>query len=159
MEINTITVFLLFKIRFIKLRQNIFINLFLSKIHSWWNFALFVLFIAAKNVTSREHTLKKSPIQVELWSPSQQCGCKGGSTMPMSKDASTPSAPAHYKDRVLVSGVPSETTSDLLLNYLECVADVAVEDIQKKGDSVLVIFKSSEQDFSRCFHLSICHPE
>ena len=112
MEINTITVFLLFKIRFIKLRQNIFINLFLSKIHSWWNFALFVLFTAAKNVTSREHTLKKSPIQVELWSPSQQCGYKGELTKPMSKDASTPSAAAHYKDRVLVSGVPSETTME-----------------------------------------------
>lgn len=80
--------------------------------------------------------------------------------MPMSKEASTPSAPAHYKDRVLVSGVPSETSDDLLLNYLECVADVAVEDIiHKEGDSVLVIFKLSEQDFGRCFHLSICHPE
>ena len=117
-----------------------------------------VLFTAAKNVVLREHTLKNSPIQVELWSPSQQCRGKTGSTMPTSEEASAPPALACYKDRVLVSGVPPDTTTDCLLNYLECVANIDVINIQKKGCLMLVIFNSLEDDLGRCFRLCVCHP-
>ena len=78
--------------------------------------------------------------------------------MPTSEEASAPPVPACYKDRVLVSGVPPDTTTDCLLNYLEIVADTDVINIQKKGHSMLVIFNSLEDDLGRCFHLCVCDP-
>ena len=137
---------------------------FPCKLHSCWTLALFVLFTAAERVISRQHILKKNPVHVKLCTPFLQCRDRAPLTVFTSEGGSAPPALACYKDRVLVSGVPPETTTDCLLNYLECVTDASVITItRKKDNSVLVIMESSKEELGMYFHSMYfnitCHPQ
>ncbi|KAL8567909.1 hypothetical protein ACOMHN_066595 [Nucella lapillus] len=84
----------------------------------------------AKRVASKEHSLKGCPVQVQLWSPE--------------RFSSGQSAVEMQKDRVLVSGFPPGTTSDLLQNYLEFLLTVDVDSVKVNGNdrSALIIFEA-----------------
>ncbi|KAL8567904.1 hypothetical protein ACOMHN_059026 [Nucella lapillus] len=84
----------------------------------------------AKRVASKEHSLKGCPVQVQLWSPE--------------RFSSGQSAVEMQKNRVLVSGFPPGTTSDLLQNYLECLLTVEVDSVKVNGNdrSALIIFEA-----------------
>ncbi|KAK7479331.1 hypothetical protein BaRGS_00029409 [Batillaria attramentaria] len=80
---------------------------------------------AAERVASREHTLQKKTVHVQLYTP-----------------------PVYHDDRVLLKGVPAGTTEDLLQNYLECTTDITVTrvNLDKTSRSAIVMIEPGPLD-------------